>query len=34
MGLHIGEERKICCGEIELNATKIAAADGFDKRVI
>jgi predicted regulator of amino acid metabolism with ACT domain len=30
MGLHIGEKAKIYSGEIELNATKIAAADGFN----
>lgn len=33
-GLRIGEKGKIYCGEIEVPATKIAAAAGVDRRVV
>ena len=33
-GLRIGENGKIYCGEIEVPATKIAAAVGADRRVV
>ena len=34
VGLRIGEEGKIYCGEIEIPATKIAAAVDVDRRVV
>jgi predicted regulator of amino acid metabolism with ACT domain len=34
VGLRIGEEGKIYCGEIEVPATKIAAAVNVDRRVV
>ena len=33
-GLRVGEDGKIYCGEIEVPATKIAAALGIDRRVV